>query len=60
MPIEFVTSWQISDSAIDHVLDKVMNDLKEKEIAKKRPQYTTISALMDIGQTVNIKALKTD
>ena len=60
MPAQFVTQWQVSDSTIDHVLDKTMHILKEKEIAVKRPLFSCAAALMDMSKAINLKAIEHD
>ena len=57
MPKEFTTQWEVCDLSIDHVLDKTMKVLKEKEIAMKRPIFACVSATMEMGKAINLRTL---
>ena len=60
MPKEMNTQWEVSDSTIDHMLDKTMMVLKHKEIAKKSPLYSLVSTVMDMSKTVTLKGIAYD
>ena len=45
---------------VDYLLDKSVNIVKDKEIAKKIPTFSLVSTVMTIKKAINMRSYKSD
>ena len=49
------TQWAVCDHIVDHVVNKAMNSVRDKEIAKKVPLFSLISTMETIKNAIGMK-----
>jgi len=60
MTLEMFTSWQVSDTMVSGIIEKVMKVLKDKEIAIRVPQFSVDSTMQLFKKTINYKDFQPD
>ena len=54
---EQMTSWQVTDTMIEVLLDSTMNVMKNKELAAKVPMFSLVSTMQLFDKAMNMKDL---
>ena len=55
-----MTSWEVNDFMVEHLLDSMMNVLRDKEINGKKAAFSVVSTMATIKSAINFKDFQHD
>ena len=55
-----MTSWEVNDFMVEHLLDSMMNVLRDKEINDKKAAFSVVSTMATIKSAINFKDFQHD
>lgn len=50
-----MTSWEVNDFMVEHLLDSMMNVLRDKEINGKKAAFSVVSTMATMKAAINFK-----
>ena len=60
MNAEHFNQWQVSEHIVEHLLDKTMTIVKDKEIARKVPCFSIVSTMSTMKKAIDLKEFEHD
>lgn len=57
---EHFNQWQVSEHIVEHLLDKTMTIVKDKEIARKVPCFSIVSTMSTMKKAIDLKEFEHD
>ena len=54
------TQWRVADELVEFLVDKSVNIVRDKELAKKIPAFSLNSALLTIKKAISMRSYESD